>query len=122
MVSVLKELQKATFTFTFNINDYLWHFTLLFNSSSCDAFLTLNAVSICKVHQRLASHGPRIVTGPQILVRALCKKILQLWKYAVIHLGTFVPIPFHRLSSLVKSSFSFLRFAVFKSVTDLVAR
>jgi len=58
-----------------NINDYLWHLTLLLISSSRDSFLTLNVV--CKVH-RLASHGPRIVTGPQILVRALCIQVLEL--------------------------------------------
>lgn len=71
-----------------NINDYLRHFTLLFKSSSYDSFLTLNAVSICQVHQRLASHGPRIVTGPQILVRALCIQNLQLWKFTF-----FPPFP-----------------------------
>lgn len=58
-----------------NINDYLWHLILLFIFSSRDSFLTLNVV--CKVH-RLASYGPRIVTDPQILVRALCIQVLQL--------------------------------------------
>jgi hypothetical protein len=60
-----------------NINYYLWHFTL-FNFSSCDSVLTLKGVSIRNVHQCLVTHGPWVVTGPQILVRALRIQILEM--------------------------------------------